>query len=112
MAGVKAVWDTPEQIRDCLHCPFVECIDCLGRGKTPWELLERKKRRDESRKSTSVNFLTSYISCTTDEELAQITGKKLSTVYEYRRRLGLPKPGEVTVETKKILVEACMKKKQ
>ena len=108
MGAYKTTCDTPEQIACCLNCPFKECVDCIGNGKSPKDVLEYRKRKRHEVNSREHALLKAYAACDSVKEMAGMLGKKPRTVEEYLRRACLPKPEAVTSHTRRTLVELCL----
>jgi len=110
--------DTQEQIRMCLNCRYVECINCLDDEHDTKDaevdfdsVKELKRKRMFKNKKLSKDektLLSLYPTSQTDVGLSEITGFSTTKVFDIRKRLGLPVPKWIPIDTKIRLVEIWM----
>ena len=113
MGRRRTTWDTPDQITECLNCPFDDCIDCIGHGLTPWRILEAKamdaKGGSFSTRKTRPKFVEAWRDTSSDAELAMLLALTLSTVRKYRHDYHLPPACSLTAEARVIVAEKGLK---
>ena len=70
-----------EEIQMCLTCPLPECCNCLGGRSATKEFLYVGRLR-RLRQLCEYNL--------TDAQMADILGVHLNTVWDMRRKMGIP----------------------
>lgn len=88
-------YDTPEEIRKCLKCPYAECTNC-----------QRVKHRKDVIPPFDKSLLEHYVNAPSDSCLAKSLGVSFERVIRHRIKLGIPDPARVDkVDREKIAKE-------
>lgn len=100
--------DSQDQIQSCLNCQFDECIGRMDYDFKPtvvdFDKVEELKRGRRRLSNADRDVLNAYLSSNSDKEISDKTGRRLTTITEVRKRLGLPKSRGVLPEVKRRLV--------
>ena len=115
----SCVGDTPEQIRMCLNCRYVECINCLDEEhmdntniKVDFDAVKKMKmdriRKHKKLSKDEKTLLSLYPLHKTDIELAKMTGFSKSRIFRMRKNLGLPTGKWTPLDAKLRLAEIWM----
>jgi len=112
--------DSKEDIDSCLHCPYIECGDCLDKtGKTTelalgvMEGIQVMTPPDPNKLHGKKRAVYDYyIEGYTDSEIAELVGSKKSYVTHLRLSIGLPYlPIDDTQKNRKALIQKWIQKK-
>jgi DNA-binding CsgD family transcriptional regulator len=72
--------DSMEDICLCLQCPLPECVNCLGQRFGPGQATIKRLMKVKQMAEAGM----------TDKQMADVLGVHFNTVYQMRKKLGIP----------------------
>ena len=90
-------YDTPEQIKQCTHCPYAECSNCLV-----------NKRNRKKVDTFDLSLLSRYSEALSDNWLARNLNTSFDRIIRHRVKLGLPDPAKLSRTEKEKIVKEKM----
>lgn len=104
---VKHPEDTYDQIQMCLSCKRPRCVNCIGSRSEYHDRYLGKARivKNKRLNDTARNVIYLYRTASGDKEIAEALNKKVSSIANIRKKLGLPSIRSTTSEERNIIVD-------